>query len=1131
MDGIWEYLELMGTSVEDNTRKKTDGSCSTAKTYVKKMYEALKNGKYQVMLSNQAYTCPYCPDKKKGYFKYKDLLQHATSIGNCDTQKRTEKNKANHLALAKYLTRDIASGAGPSEPSDEVDVLSDLDHYEVFVWPCIGIIANIPTSFCNGHYVGEGGRELGYQLTSRGFNPARVWPLWNHQGHSGTAIVEFHMNMTGFINALSFEKEYQANHRGKKNWLADITKKSGIYAWVARTDEYTSNNGVGENLRKIAHLRTLSDITGEEARRTNTCPYCPDTRMRDFLYLDLLQHVTAIGSFSSKKRTLRDMANHLALAQYLERDIVSGAGPSQPSPTLHVLAGAKHLKCESAAGAGTSAPSDEVDVLADHDHYEMFVWPCIGIIVNIPTSFSNGRYVGESGGELRDQLTSRGFNPTSVRPLWNHQGHSGTAIVEFCMDMTGFTNAMSFEKDYEVSLHGKKNWVANNSKKSDHYAWVARADEYNSNNVVGENLRKIAHLRALSDIIGEEARRTNMCPYCPNTRRRDFNFMDLLQHARSIGSCNSKKRTARDMENHLALSKYLEKDIVAGSGPSKPSQEVGSLALAKSSKRKIAAGAGPSKPSAEVDALAGHDCDEMFVWPWIGIVVSIPTSFKDGLYVGESGTKLRDQLALRGFNPTRVRALWGDEGHSGTAIVEFHKDWFGFANAITFEKDYMADHHGKKNWLAKDEKKSDLYAWVARADDYNSNDIVGEHLRKIGDLRTISDIMEEDTRKTNKLISDLTNAIEVKKMHLLEMESRLKETESSLHRLIKEKDSIRQAYNEEIKKIESSARDHFRRIFKDHEKVKSQLEIQKRDLELRGQELMKRETHNEIERKKLIEDLEQNAVKSCSLQAASEEQRKADKKVMKLAEEQKKQKEDLRKRIILLEKQLDTKQALQLEIEQLRGNLNVMRHIRYEGDVEVLNQVELLLKALREKERELEDLETINHTLVVQERKRNDELQDARKEMVNGLKDMPISAHIGVKRMGELDSKPFHEAMKRKYSDTQADEMATELCSLWEEYLRDPEWHPIKVVDVNGKHQAVIMEDDEKLRDLREHYGDEVYNAVTEALSEINEYNPSGRYTISELWNYDEGRRASLKEGVGVLLKHWRSYKQKRGME
>ncbi|KAL6526704.1 hypothetical protein OROGR_015794 [Orobanche gracilis] len=600
-----------------------------------------------------------------------------------------------------------------------------------------------------------------------------------------------------------------------------------------------------------------------------------------------------------------------------------------------------------------------------------------------------------------------------------------------------------------------------------------------------------------------------MCPYCSKKKKRDLQYKDLLQHASAIGSCSSQKRNATDKANHLALAKYLETDLAVNAGSSNHADEV-------------------------KDALAYHDHDEMFVWPWIGIVVNIPTYFQDGRYVGESGSKLRDELASRRFSPTRVRPLWNYQGHSGTAIVEFHKDWSGFTNAMSFEKAYEANHHGRRSWLAKNEKKSDLYAWVARADDYNSNNIVGENLRKIGDLRTISDIIEEEARKTNKLVGNLTNVIEAKKMHLLEMESKFKETESSLSQLITEKDNLHQAYNEEIKKIASSAQDHYKKIFNDHEKLKSQLETQKRDLELRGQELMKRETHNEIERKKLAEDLEQNAVKNCSLQAAAEEQRKADEKVMRLAEEQKKEKEKLHKKIILLEKQLDAKQAVQLEIEQLRGKLNVVKHMGDAGDLEVLNKVEILLKGMREKEGELEELESLNQTLIVQERMKNDELQDARKEMVNGLKEMSINSHIGVKRMGELDSHPFHRAMKRRYNEAEADERATELCSLWEEYLRDPEWHPIKVVNVNGgKYQelAVIKEDDEKLRDLKESYGDDVYNAVTSALFEVNEYNPSGRYIISELWNYNESRRATLKEGVEVLLKQWILCKRKKGMD
>ncbi|CAK9135624.1 unnamed protein product [Ilex paraguariensis] len=593
------------------------------------------------------------------------------------------------------------------------------------------------------------------------------------------------------------------------------------------------------------------------------------------------------------------------------------------------------------------------------------------------------------------------------------------------------------------------------------------------------------------------------CPYCPKKKKRDYLYKDLLQHANGVGKCNSQKRSVRDKANHLALAKYLEKDL--------------------------AVVAGPSRPVAEADPLADHDGDEMFVWPWIGIVVNLPTQWKDGRYVGESGSKLRDQLIRRGFNPIRVHPLWNFRGHSGSAVVEFNKDWSGFNNAMSFEKAYEADHHGKKDWQPTDAQKSDLYAWVARADDYNSKCIIGEHLRKVGDLRTISDIMADEARKTSKLVNNLTNVIEVKKMHLKQMEENINETSKSLSMSIAEKDKLHQDYNEEIKRIQSSAREHFQKIFNDHEKLKVQLETQKKELELKGNELEKRETRNENERKKLFEEIEKNALENSSLQTASEEQKKADENVMKLAEIQKKQKEDLHKKIIQLEKQLDAKQAVELEIEQLRGTLNVMKHMGDDGDLEILKKVESMQKMLREKEGDFDDLESLNQTLIVKERKSNDELQEARKELINGLKELAKTAPIGVRRMGELDSKPFHEAMKRKYNDTEADERASELCSLWEEYLRDPDWHPFKVINVDGKHQGVIDSEDEKLKGVKKEFGDEVYKAVTTALTEVNEYNPSGRYIISELWNYAEGRKATLKEGVVCILKQWRIYKRLRG--
>ncbi|XP_024990492.1 protein INVOLVED IN DE NOVO 2-like [Cynara cardunculus var. scolymus] len=593
------------------------------------------------------------------------------------------------------------------------------------------------------------------------------------------------------------------------------------------------------------------------------------------------------------------------------------------------------------------------------------------------------------------------------------------------------------------------------------------------------------------------------CPYCPNKKKHDYQYKELLQHATMVGKSDSQKRSKTDKANHLALAKYLEKDIAEASDLSQPKNEV--------------------------DHLADHDGDEMFVWPWKGIVVNLPIELIDGRYIGRSGSNMRDDLTMRRFNPMRVHPLWNFRGHSGSAVVEFRKDWTGFNNAVSFEKAYEAEHHGKKDWKENNDPKSGIYGWVARADDYRSDNIVGEHLRKIADLRTVSDIMAEEDYRAVKLMSNLTNVIEVKKRHFEEMETKYMETENTLSKLIAEKDKVHQSYNEEVKKIQLSAREHLQRIFNDHEKIKLQLESQKRELELRVVELQKREVINENERKKVAEEIEENAVKNSSLRTASDEQRKADESVMKLADDHKREKEKLHEKIIFLEKQLDAKQAVELEIERLKGQLNVMKHMG-DDDLEVLKKIEDMHKNLKEKEEELEDLESLNQTLVVQERKSNDELQEARKELIEGLKNLSKASHIGVKRMGELENKPFYDAMKHKYNELEAEDRASEVCSLWEEYLRDPTWHPFRVITINGKPQEVIDENDEKLKGLKRELGDQVYKAVTTALTEINNYNPSGRYVITELWNFSEARKASLQEGVSYLLKMWDAHKRRRTM-
>ncbi|CAM8903512.1 unnamed protein product [Rhodiola kirilowii] len=320
-------------------------------------------------------------------------------------------------------------------------------------------------------------------------------------------------------------------------------------------------------------------------------------------------------------------------------------------------------------------------------------------------------------------------------------------------------------------------------------------------------------------------------------------------------------------------------------------------------------------------------------------------------------------------------------GFSGIALVEFQKDMPGLHNALSFEKAYDADRHGKKHWLETANRDSELYGWIAQASDYNGKDIVGDNLQKIGDIRTIFDLMAEEAREKNRLVSNLNKVIEEKDMHLKEIQSRVTETSKALSIAMTERDKL----NEELKKIQLGATEHFQKITNDHKikKLKLQIETQMRNNEEQREELKKREARNESEMKKLLEEIEMNKSKNSSLELASLEHQRADASVYKLAEDQKRQKEELHKSIIQLEKQIDAKHALEVEITTLRGNLNVERQLATGGDVEKIKEVEEMMQVLRDAEEELDNAETLIQDLIVKARKSNDDVQDARKEFIN----------------------------------------------------------------------------------------------------------------------------------------------------
>ncbi|XP_047338047.1 factor of DNA methylation 1-like isoform X1 [Impatiens glandulifera] len=327
------------------------------------------------------------------------------------------------------------------------------------------------------------------------------------------------------------------------------------------------------------------------------------------------------------------------------------------------------------------------------------------------------------------------------------------------------------------------------------------------------------------------------------------------------------------------------------------------------------------------------------------------------------------------------------------------------------------------------------------------------------------------------------------------------------------------------------AREHVRSILDEQEKMNYELEVKRKDLDAWNRQLNKREALTERERQKLDEEKQMSTTRNTSLEMASMEQRKADENVLRLVEEQKKEKQEALNKVLQLERQLDAKQKLEMEIEELTGKLQVMRHLGDEDDDAVQNKIKEMNEELQQKQDEMSSLEDLNQALIIKERQSNDELQEARKVLISGLTDMQFSsrAHIGIKRMGDIEMKPFHAACKGKYPVSVAEMKSSELCTLWQEKLRKPEWHPFKVIQTeDGNHEQIIDENDEELKTLREEWGNDVYEAVGTALKEMNEYNPSGNYVISELWNYKENRKATLKEVISHILKSLKTLKRKR---
>ncbi|XP_022764269.1 factor of DNA methylation 5-like [Durio zibethinus] len=192
-------------------------------------------------------------------------------------------------------------------------------------------------------------------------------------------------------------------------------------------------------------------------------------------------------------------------------------------------------------------------------------------------------------------------------------------------------------------------------------------------------------------------------------------------------------------------------------------------------------------------------------------------------------------------------------------------------------------------------------------------------------------------------------------------------------------------------------------------------------------------------------------------------------------------------------------EKLHQEFESLRNELEMT--VERLDKQEAQHDQELKNLMLREDKLKAQSSMNSDYALIVQ-------LDDLKKELDE--KDFWSSqTKIEIKRMGEVDPRPFKDACMRKFSgDWELN--STELCSLWQSL-------------------ETIYCEDIMLKELRSEWGDEVCKAVSNALLEMNDYNGSGRYIVLELGNFKEGRKASLKEAVECIiqeLKTQKSHKQ-----
>ncbi|XP_066374708.1 factor of DNA methylation 4-like [Miscanthus floridulus] len=204
---------------------------------------------------------------------------------------------------------------------------------------------------------------------------------------------------------------------------------------------------------------------------------------------------------------------------------------------------------------------------------------------------------------------------------------------------------------------------------------------------------------------------------------------------------------------------------------------------------------------------------------------------------------------LADFKPVQVTAVYGDNGYTGYVIVLFTKDWIGFKNALAFHNYFKSQRLGKLEWKETKQHVKYVFGWLAKEEDYKSGDPVGRFLSANGDLKTVSELEQEMSSKTDNLIANLTQQITAKSKHLQELEC-CNQMNLSLQKVMQESDLL----HKQMRNMQSAAREHTQRVFQETEKLRKQLAEKESSIERRSNELNEQVAQTDMERRKLEEE-------------------------------------------------------------------------------------------------------------------------------------------------------------------------------------------------------------------------------------------------------------------------------------